>query len=204
MAYLEVINGPQAGQKVTINQETFFIGREPTNHLVLSDRTVSRKHGVINQVDGRFCISDLKSLKGLLINGSKKEEGVLEDGDEITFGAVRLHFYLTGKGKESSITGRLPFSKKKSVLVVAALLFLSVASGLFYYQKKGAFTSQIPVASNERLMEQHYEKGISLFNLQHDYAGAEKEWNAVLTLDPNKTTVYAQKAAKLLESLPNR
>ena len=72
MAYLEVLNGPEVGQKTPISQETFFIGRDPNNHLVLSDRTVSRKHAVINQLDGKFIVSDLKSLKGLLVNGPGK------------------------------------------------------------------------------------------------------------------------------------
>ncbi|MDO8527944.1 MAG: FHA domain-containing protein, partial [Deltaproteobacteria bacterium] len=89
MAWLEILNGPQAGQRTQITQETFFLGRDANNHLVLMDRTVSRKHAVINKLEGRHIISDLKSLKGLLINGTKKEEAVLEEGDEIVIGALR-------------------------------------------------------------------------------------------------------------------
>lgn len=72
MAILEILNGPEAGAKTKIQTETFFIGRDPNNHLALSDRTVSRKHAVINHLEGKYVISDLKSLKGVLINGEIK------------------------------------------------------------------------------------------------------------------------------------
>ncbi|MBI4223881.1 MAG: FHA domain-containing protein, partial [Deltaproteobacteria bacterium] len=106
MATLEVLNGPEVGQKTELTQDVFFIGRDPNNHLALSDRTVSRKHAVINQIEGKFVLSDLESLKGVLVNGEKTGEATLEHGDEIAIGAVRLRF--RGESKKTA----MPFLKK--------------------------------------------------------------------------------------------
>ncbi|MDP2599699.1 MAG: FHA domain-containing protein [Deltaproteobacteria bacterium] len=187
MPYLEVLNGPEVGFKANISQETFFIGRDPNNHLVLSDRTVSRKHAVINQLEGKFIVSDLKSLKGLLINGNKKGEATLDDGDEIAVGAVRLRFYI--KGTDSMLPKR-GFRRWKKGLFLFLMAALVLGAGTYFWP------------SDTREIEKHYRNGVALFNERRDLEGAEREWRKVLELDPDKKTPYAQKAAKFLETLP--
>ncbi len=66
--------GRKAGKEVPIKREAFFIGRGPNNNLILEDRSVSRKHAVLNYMDGRFILSDLKSTKGVIVNGQKAGE----------------------------------------------------------------------------------------------------------------------------------
>lgn len=192
MAYLEVLNGPEVGKQVGISQDTFFIGREASNHLVLSDRTVSRKHAVINQVEGQFVVSDLKSLKGILVNGVKATEVALQDGDELAVGAVRLSFYLTQRKNAAPIIGE---KKNRTVWWVggALLVVLSVAGG-FYFAPQRAATP----------LEEHYQRGVQLYNEQHNVDGARQEWDKVLAQDPRKETVFGQKAAKLLKNIEQK
>ncbi len=190
MAYLEVLNGPEVGQKVPISQDTFFLGRDPNNHLVLSDRTVSRKHAVINRIEGEFAISDLKSLKGLLINGSKLNEANLEDGDEIAVGAVRLRFYVRDDGKIGPVLK--PRRKGFRLLFLGCLIAVLLGGGAYFLLHQ----------TDE--MKQHYLLGISLFNNNHDIEGAKREWEKVLELDPKRKSVYSQKALKLLDDLGDK
>ena len=194
MAYLEVLNGPEVGQQLPIVHDTIFIGRDPNNHLILSDRTVSRKHAVINQVDGGFVVSDLQSLKGLLVNGVKKTEADLEDGDEVTFGAVRIRFH---EGDE--VPQEAPKRRNKSWLLIVFIVLI-VAGGGYYFLQRHATPSE-QVASDEASLKQHYEEGINLFN-EANFAEAKREWEAVLKGDPDQKTIYGQKAFKLLQNLP--
>lgn len=190
MPYVEVLNGPEVGEKVVLSQDVFFIGRDANNHLVLTDRTVSRKHAVINLTEGKYVLSDLKSLKGLLINGVKKEEGTLEHGDEVAIGAVRLRFY----GEERGIRDQ---KKKKSKTWIGGTIVAVLIVGGIFFLWKGRNGGHFDMET----LKGHYEQGIRLFNSQHDAEGAKKEWQQVLELDPEQKTPYGQKAAKLLENL---
>jgi len=70
------------------------IGRSPSNDVVLKETKVSRQHAAINLRGGSYVIVDLKSSNGLLVNGRKVEEAVLNDGDELTIGSFKFQFNL--------------------------------------------------------------------------------------------------------------
>ena len=203
MPYLEVLNGPEVGKKAPLTQDTFFLGRDANNHLVLSDRTVSRKHAVINQLEGQFVISDLKSLKGLLINGSKMGEAILEDGDEIALGAVRIRFHLT-EARVIPFPGQKKRSRRSLWMGGIFLVLILVGGGLYYFKPSFNLSSFHKIPAHLEEMESHYRRGVELFNGPHDTQGAKKEWEKVLELDPNKTTPFGKKASKLLDSVSRK
>ncbi|MFO1519045.1 MAG: FHA domain-containing protein [bacterium] len=70
--------------------ENTSIGRSPSNDIVLKEAKVSRQHAAINFIRGSHVIVDLKSSNGILVNGEKVEEHVLQDGDEISVGSFKL------------------------------------------------------------------------------------------------------------------
>jgi len=69
------------------------IGRSPDCAIFLDDVTVSRRHAVLAERDGRFWIEDMGSLNVTFLNRRRIEEAApLEDGDEIQIGKYRMTF----------------------------------------------------------------------------------------------------------------
>jgi pSer/pThr/pTyr-binding forkhead associated (FHA) protein len=74
------------------NQSEIMIGRSRNCDLILENPTISRKHAVIRQVDGKFNISDLESTGGTYVNGETITNRALAEGDVITLGTYHLVF----------------------------------------------------------------------------------------------------------------
>ena len=79
---------------VPVDADLYLIGRDPTNHLHLDDRFVSRRHAVISRVEKFYRIEDLGSVNPISLNRtqSKKPFYMLSDGDQITIGSHKLIF----------------------------------------------------------------------------------------------------------------
>jgi hypothetical protein len=81
---LLMMEGRKPGDKFFVDESEFFIGRDDTCNLVISDRQVSRRHARIRYEDGGYLLEDLDSKNGTFINGQEvREPQVLRDGDEI-------------------------------------------------------------------------------------------------------------------------
>ena len=92
---LVIIEGEQAGQRWTIEDEEFVVGRGGECHLILAERQVSRQHIRIFKEGDTFILEDLDSKNGTWLNNTqvKNERVTLHDSDEITIGmAVRMTF----------------------------------------------------------------------------------------------------------------
>jgi hypothetical protein len=88
--------GGRAGEHFSPQGERTTIGRSPDCDIFLDDVTVSRKHAVLLQEDGRFTIEDLGSLNGTYVNRRRIESAQLSDGDELQIGKYRLTFLVGG------------------------------------------------------------------------------------------------------------
>jgi hypothetical protein len=84
--------GGRTGETFRPETERTSIGRSPDCGIFLDDVTVSRKHAVLTQRDGRFTIEDQGSLNGTFVNRKRVESAELEDGDELQIGKYRLTF----------------------------------------------------------------------------------------------------------------
>lgn len=92
----EVLTFPAEG-KITIGR----IGYDADIGLV--DKTASRRHGVIEAIDGKFFIEDLKSANGIYINGNRisaNEPVEILSGDIIKIASSTLHFQPNEQDKE--------------------------------------------------------------------------------------------------------
>ena len=78
--------------RIPLRGERLTIGQAPTNDIPLAfDKTVSRVHCVIEPVASRWCVRDLSSRNGTLVNGERIwGEQPLHSGDEIRVGTVRF------------------------------------------------------------------------------------------------------------------
>jgi pSer/pThr/pTyr-binding forkhead associated (FHA) protein len=85
--------GGRAGETFELTGERTLVGRSPDCDVFLDDITVSRRHAVLVQRDGKFVIEDQGSLNGVFVNRKRVESGELEDGDELQIGKYRLTFF---------------------------------------------------------------------------------------------------------------
>ena len=70
-----------------------FIGRDPTNSIVLEDPLVSRRHAVIRRVKNDYLIKDLRSTNGTHLWGKPIPPGKyvpLKEGDTFLIGHTEL------------------------------------------------------------------------------------------------------------------
>ena len=101
---LRVLSGARAGQADSFEKPVIMIGRNPTSDLRFDpeqDRDVSKDHGVIRLVDGRWMLRDSRSTNGTWVNGARIDgDHELRQGDVIAFGRrgpqVTVDFDRTG------------------------------------------------------------------------------------------------------------
>lgn len=187
-------HGERAGQEIPLTRDTFFIGRSKNNNLALNDKSVSRKHAVINMLEGEYILSDLNSLKGTYVNGKKIEEVTLKPGDVINIGENRMQFrMMTPSG-----TWIAPRRSGVWYFLVVLLVGISLGFGGWYLMQKYK-SGQVPEATLKEI-ESHYVKGVDYYNKEHNVAAARNEWKEILQLDPDKKTGFAIKADILLKN----
>ena len=70
-------------------EDDVFIGRVSSiNDICIDDRSISRQHAHVKKREEGYTIYDLRSLNGVLLNGTRVSRAVLKDGDEIQLGSV--------------------------------------------------------------------------------------------------------------------
>lgn len=89
---MRIILGPDKGKKFAIQKVSFAIGRIGC-HISLNDADVSRKHAIIEVVEGgRVIIRDLASSNGTFVNQERINNKVLNPHDKIQIGKTILLF----------------------------------------------------------------------------------------------------------------
>jgi len=83
------------GQLVELGQGPATIGRIPESTVVLADPNASRNHAELRVAGDSYELIDLGSTNGSRVNGHKVARQLLQDGDELTFGTVKLQFRLS-------------------------------------------------------------------------------------------------------------
>src|SRR5467141_1220105 len=86
-----IYKGDQLLRTETLSQPVIKVGKLASSHLRIDDESVSRMHAVI-EINGSDDIQliDLGSTRGTLVNGEKVTKARLNNGDEVTFGDVRV------------------------------------------------------------------------------------------------------------------
>jgi len=84
--------GGRAGEVFALRGGSTTIGRSPDCDIFLDDVTVSRRHAVITEENGRFVLEDQGSLNGTFLNRHRIEQAPISDDDELQIGKYRLVF----------------------------------------------------------------------------------------------------------------
>ena len=102
-----VRGGVPAACELGPGEETLTIGRSrDQNQLVIDDKSVSRRHAVIERVGGSWRIRDLQSLNGVRLRGRPvvEEGATLADGDELQLGVAVVRVRISGAERDVSPT----------------------------------------------------------------------------------------------------
>jgi len=91
---LLALSGPLKDSTIPLPDGEVTIGRDPSNVLAITDPSISRKHCLLRQQEGRFQVVDLGSRNGTLVNGVTGKESWLRHGDEISIGDCTFIFLL--------------------------------------------------------------------------------------------------------------
>lgn len=103
MASLKVIQGPDKNRTYPLDGAENVIGRQ-SEAVSLTDGTVSRRHAVVVQRDGRWMLEDCGSANGTYLNGVRLSKPVsLHRGDQIRCGATLLVFASTELNSKSGL-----------------------------------------------------------------------------------------------------
>jgi pSer/pThr/pTyr-binding forkhead associated (FHA) protein len=95
---LVMLAGPTPGTEFPLDRERITIGRAEDATVSVNHNSVSRLHCEVHSLgDGRFEIVDKGSSNGVRINGSDLRRGIVEPGDVIELGDVRLKFVGAGQ-----------------------------------------------------------------------------------------------------------
>lgn len=93
MSFLVLMTGGKAGERYRLVKEKTIIGRHPGCDIVVDSGSVSRQHAAIEMKDGGWCVEDLGSRNGTIVNGETLTgQHRLEASDEIGVCDDRLVF----------------------------------------------------------------------------------------------------------------
>ena len=86
-----------------IVDEVVPVGRDPSNRIVLTDRSVSRFHFLLRRIGSEYLIQDVGSRYGTFVNGRRLTHSVmLRSGNWIEVGHHRINYW------KAAVPYRLP------------------------------------------------------------------------------------------------
>jgi pSer/pThr/pTyr-binding forkhead associated (FHA) protein len=106
---LVIVVGPTPGTEFPLDRaEIQLIGRAEDANISINHSSVSRQHAEIVALgNGRYEVVDKGSANGIRINGVELKRGILEAGDALELGDVRLRFVGAGKVFRSMVDPHL-------------------------------------------------------------------------------------------------
>ena len=102
-----ITDGPGSGTSFELVQAA-ILGRLDSNDIPVKDTKASREHAKIYKQGERYAIVDLNSSNGTFVNGAKITKQLLDTGDVIEIGTVRMVFEdaAAEAAKQAATAGR--------------------------------------------------------------------------------------------------
>jgi DNA-binding NtrC family response regulator len=91
---LEVVAGPDQGQRWVFDQTPLVVGTAEDADAVLTDPGVSRRHLRLTETADGLRVEDLDSTNGVRLGGARVRDVVAEEDVELELGATRLRVEL--------------------------------------------------------------------------------------------------------------
>ncbi|MFO0593047.1 MAG: FHA domain-containing protein [Polyangiaceae bacterium] len=150
---LVIVVGPAPGTEFPLDKDHFTIGRSEEATISINHSSVSRIHAELHTLGGgRFEIIDKGSANGIRVNGVELKRGILEAGDALELGDVRLRFVGAGKvfrsgadqsqqlpaiaaGANDAPAGGLSNGKLIAILLAALALIIVIVFAIVHSSK---------------------------------------------------------------------
>lgn len=94
-AKIQIQRGKNKGTQIKVSAFPITIGRDDTNTVELDDDEVSRFHARIKKRGRLYILEDLESRNGVLLNGEKVLNAIVQNDDKILIGTTELVFHTT-------------------------------------------------------------------------------------------------------------
>lgn len=119
------------------------VGRDFDCDVILQNRSVSRKHAVLEHGPQGWVLRDLQSVNGTWVKGARIKEAPIASGERVRFGDVKALFESISTSELSSVekikqTLSVKPTRKMRPLagVVLTILGLLMLIGVTIYQKR--------------------------------------------------------------------
>ena len=117
---LIVVRGRSASDALSLIDGVNTVGRHDDCQIRIKSSQVSRRHCELFEKKGLLMVKDLGSSNGTLVNGKRIEgQSVLEPGDELTIGGVKLRVAKVG---EALPAPKVPSKAANDTAVVEAIV----------------------------------------------------------------------------------
>jgi hypothetical protein len=181
-SYVEVWK-PSGPELLPLTGGRVTVGRAEDNDIVLPDRRVSAVHALLEQVGPRWCIRDLGSRNGTVLNGERLlGERVLEPGDEVLLGDSRLVFRAPKVPARATTEGAVAAprltARERDVLVA---LCRPLAEGSLLTEPASVATIAGELVLTESAVKKHLANLYDKFGLYDDERRRGRLANEALT-----------------------
>jgi len=99
-AFIVIENGRQLGLRTIINDRPVIVGRLPDSDVSIDEPRVSRRHATFQPTPAGIEVRDLGSRNGVIVNGNRVQQTLLNDGDRVTIGDTVFRFALPAPPSE--------------------------------------------------------------------------------------------------------
>jgi len=101
------------GRTVLLIQDRVRIGRDLAHDLFVLPPAAAASHAVLlRRADGRHALVARQSRNGTRINGTPVRSAILRHGDQITLGAITVHFLATSTTEQALNQGGVPLRRR--------------------------------------------------------------------------------------------
>ncbi len=116
---VEAVEGPGQGAQLRFERGTLTIGSDSSCDLALQDKSVSRRHAVLELFPGAVRVRDLGSKNGTVYLGARIDNAMVPIGGSVTVGKTMLRFVpaastnpeVTGDGTPE-LLGKSPIMRR--------------------------------------------------------------------------------------------
>jgi predicted component of type VI protein secretion system len=154
---LIILNGPQKGERITVDTEPITIGRGDECDVVLSDTEMALRHARLEQRGSELFVHDLGTMNKIILNKHEVQDCRLKHGDVIELGRTRLLVQAIVQAEVHTAPDAPPAMvrrgrKRKGAIAASLLLIAGGTFALIQTTQPGPATDPVVPAIRTEVM----------------------------------------------------